>query len=210
MVVVHRSWLIGEEDSLEYLYKRPRVDYRVSEYVVDYVHKTIPQLEKILSKNYHNITLDFSCRGKEEIEEGTNDRLELFGYFTDRDYLTDDTSYVIFGKKSTLLQIMCDSAKLNDNITPCEYADIVHTMVSVLLKRWYKRLTKEIMDENKKQMDYGYINSFQFPAVFKNQRYNIDIDGSRFLFNGDTWWDGAMIKAAYKKHYGKLVALNSL
>ena len=210
VIDVHRSWHLGPEDTLDYLYKRPRIDYRVSEYVVDYIFKTIPQFDKILDKNYYRIAFSFSGRFSGIVDQDELDDMALFGYYTDVEYITDDISYCFFRKKSTFLHAMCDSIKLNENITPAEYADIVYDMVSILLRRWYKRLTKEFMDDNKNKMDYDYINSFEFPASFENQRYDIDIDGSRFIFNGDTWWDGEMIKAAYKKHYGELVALNSL
>ncbi|MCL2527588.1 MAG: hypothetical protein FWE42_04135 [Defluviitaleaceae bacterium] len=210
MINVERCWC-NYESKLKAILKRPRVDYRISEYVVDCIYKTIPQLDKILAKNYYNITLSFHTGGfiKERDDEknyalygmSTIERLEAFGHFTDWDYYTDDTEYWIYGKRSTLLDISCYSSRLNNTISPREYADITHNMVSVLLKHWYKRVTKEIMDENKNGMDYDYIESFGYPAAFENQKYANDLESLSACDNGGIINIAGDIKAAYKKHY---------
>jgi hypothetical protein len=131
----------------------------------------------------------------------TAERLEEFGYFTDWDYNTNDTEYWIHGKRSTLLNIMCNSVKFNENITPRVYADLVHNMVSVLLKRWYKRVTKEIMDENKSGMDYNYIESFPFPASFESQKYSTDVEMLMLADNGKIENIAGDIQKAYKSYF---------
>jgi len=40
------------------------------------------------------------------------------------------------------------------------------------------------MDASKAGMDFGRIESFDFPAIFENQRYEGDDDGSSALVNG--------------------------
>jgi len=210
MIKVNRIWCNFSRD-LELILKRPRVDCRISEYVVDCIYKTIPQLDKILIKNDYNISLsfDYKITTQEDNEKNislygmsTAQRLEAFGYFTDWDYNTDDTEYWIHGKRSTLLNIVCNSVKFNENITPREYADLVHNMVSVLLKRWYKRVTKEIMDESKSGMDYAYIESFCFPAAFENQKYSDDlVDNYLRFYNREAGNVVPNLKEAYKNHY---------
>ena len=210
MIDVTRNWC-NFSRNLELILTRPRVDYRISEYVVNYIHKTIPQLDKILVKNYYNISLSFLTDSliTERDDEGcialygmsTVERLGAFGHFTDWDYNTDDTEYWIYGKRSTLLDVSCYSSKLNDTISPREYADIAHNMVSVLLKRWYKRVTKEIMDENKSGMDYDYIDSFCFPATFENQKYQDDIADHILFYNREAENIIPNLMETYKSHY---------
>jgi hypothetical protein len=47
-------------------------------------------------------------------------------------------------------------------------------MFALYLINCYKKLTKEIFDEAKKKLNYNYINSFEFPAKFENQKYSDD------------------------------------
>jgi len=77
-----------------------------------------------------------------------------------------------------------------------EYANIVHDMVGVLLKRWYKGVTKDAMEANKNGMDYDYIESFDFPAKYENQKYADDLGLMTHIVNGEEW----DIEKAYKNH----------
>ena len=146
IIEIHRTWDSDYED-LDYMLKRPRVDYRISEYVVEHIHKLIPQFDKILGKGDCTIGFSFD-NGKNDVANASfaNDsfdaqceRLEMFGYYVDKEYSTEDTQFILKGKKSTFLQIMCSSTKFNEQITPMEYAGLVYNMVSVLLKNRYKK-----------------------------------------------------------------------
>jgi len=105
MIDIARHWHF-DHDNASLLSKRPRVDYRVSEYVINYIHKAIPQFDKVLVKGGYSISLSFNnlvstendIEFYEHWEEGFFERLEGFGYFTDWDYNTEDTYFNIFGK----------------------------------------------------------------------------------------------------------------
>jgi hypothetical protein len=109
-------------------------------------------------------------------------------------YDTEDTKYSLTkisnrtenGIKYKDIMIVCYSIKLNENITPKEYADIVYEMVGAFLIDKYKKITKEIIDKYKNEMDNNYIESFKFPAVFEDQKYLLDEEEGASYSNGET------------------------
>jgi len=145
------------------LFKQVRVVHKIGEYIVDYIYKTIPQFDAILKKNYYKITLSLEFHNKQKDAlsgKKRNDGLALFGYYVDEDYSDENRSYIMRGKKKTILHVVYISTLLNQNVTSKECANILYDMVSVLLKRWYKTMTKEMMERNKDGIDWKYIESF--------------------------------------------------
>jgi hypothetical protein len=72
----------------------------------------------------------------------------------------------------------------------------------------YKRLTKAVFDDLKQKLDYDYINSFEFPSKFENQKYMNDettlghseYDSERrdWIYKGDF-----CVKEKYLNYFGK-------
>jgi hypothetical protein len=212
---VDRFWRIPDstlESRLERLYKRPRIDYRVSEYVVEYVNKNILEPRRISILKYGRYALSISLsfilfdRDTKETNDHNPMHPELSEYNTENtlywsDY-TRDGWELRRGYKT--IYLYCLSTEINENIKPKEYADIVYDMVGAFLERKaYKRLSKEIMEKYRSEMNYEYIESFKYPAAFKDQKYytdNMDSVRTKFFYNG---YEGINSKEDYMRHYGE-------
>lgn len=158
-ITINRYW--SNDNNAELLCKRPRVDYRISEYLFDFINRNILVKKKIMQSGKYDITLFMSIYNPE--------------HFYDETYIynTDKTKFHVSVYKLKM-SVFCNSLLFNSKITPSEYADIVYDMFALYLLCRYKKLTKEIFDEAKKNLDYDCINSFEFPAQFDNQKYILD------------------------------------
>jgi hypothetical protein len=196
MFEITRLWDIMDfEDKLDLnlLYKRPRIDYRISEYVFDYINKTILEPNKIMQTGNYEICLSFCFYDK-----------EIYKYFDCTPYDTMDTKYSLDkvknrtenGIKYKSIWIGCYSTKLTENIKPMEYAEIVYEMVGAFLINEFKKITKEKLDGNKNGMDKNIINGFKFPALFEYQKYLIDDEKGASYSNGET-----LVKVDIEKEY---------
>jgi hypothetical protein len=159
-----------DEDGL--LYKRPRINYKISEYVFDYINKKILEPANLMQTGYYIIYLCFYTYNKED---------QFHNHHIQNIYDTENTIYYLTkppscGKRG--INISCYSTELHENISPKEYANIVYDMIGAYLtnkyKNKYRKISKEIMDKNKNGMDYNYIESFNYPAVYEDQKYSSD------------------------------------
>jgi hypothetical protein len=111
------------------------------------------------------------------------------------------------GIKYKVIQLFCWSTEITENIKPKEYANIVYDMVGAFLTGRYKKITKEIMENNKNGMDYEFIEELEYPATFDNQKYFHDdrpviwaiLDSNKIIKNEIE----INIKDEYIKEYGK-------
>ena len=55
---------------------------------------------------------------------------------------------------------------INQSTTPTEYAFVVYDMYADYFIYNYKKLTKEIFEKAKEQLDIETINSYPFPGTF--------------------------------------------
>jgi hypothetical protein len=185
----------SETPTLPVYLRRPRIDYRISEYVFKYIRKNIVEPNKRL-KNLHCLWADYHIasvwsigfsfvfidKAKLESEKlsliqiptkpihGGQDKLD-----SDLVYNTENTKY---GWKTSWwrgygsLDFYCYSTELNENIKPREYANIVYNMIGTFLLANYKSIKKESMDKFKSRIDFSYIENFKYPASFNDQKYH--------------------------------------
>ena len=154
-----------------YLLQRPRVSYKVSEYVVEFINKNILEPKRIMqSSSYlYMIALSFSFgipkdhKIKYRSPYSTDTRLYVphKGYWTHNKYI-----------KRLHLTVICDD--INQETEPQEYAIVVYNMFADYLLFNFKSLKKEMFDNAIKLLDFGFITSFRFPATFKEQKYLLD------------------------------------
>jgi hypothetical protein len=200
---IHRVWnILGShfEYRAELLYKRPRIDYRISEYVVEYINKNVLKPRKIAILEYgkyYALSIKFFHLNKGAHETDCNEQIA----YKHSEYNTENTKYSSYSsytrETGRTLYLDCASTKIHENIRPKEYANIVYDMIGAfLVKRRYKTITKEIMDKYKTQMDYVYIENFKYPAAFKDQEYMND----EYLVGRD--YD---LREDYMKHYGEKI-----
>jgi hypothetical protein len=198
MFEVSRLWDILDFDNkldIKLLYKRPRIDYRISEYIVDYINKTILEPNKIMQTGNYDICLSFA------FYQAEYHRFHEYNIFD-----TENTKYSLHlsnrtenGIKYKDIWIGCYSTDLTEDIKPKSYASIVYDMIGVFLTNKYKKITKEIMDNNRNGIDNNYIKNFKFPAFFENQKYLFDDTASSYS-NGEILVK-LDIKEEYKKYY---------
>ncbi|MDR1317480.1 MAG: hypothetical protein LBK13_11475 [Spirochaetales bacterium] len=199
MVSMSRLWDFTGSDSkpdLNRLYKRPRIDYRVSEYVFTYIDKHILQEMDILQKGEYRICLSMVIPDKDGYDE----------CFDDNPYDTETAIYypvqanrTSLGEKYIEINIMCYSSQWNETIKPKEYAGLIYDMLGSYLTVYHKKITKEFMDKVKKKMTYGIIEKYKFPAPFYRQRYVLD-GGLAVRIDGKL--KPADISGKYLEHYG--------
>jgi hypothetical protein len=221
----------GIERSLNVLLQRPRIDYRVSEYVFDYINKNILVPHKILQKGDFPICLFFwPYKGK-------------VVYTIPSDYNTETTLHEFVMKRKEII-LYINSIEMNQNMTPELYAGLVYdAMASFLIEAWKERkrniekipsgseyhkikryvypalfegqnyigderagykMTKHYMNKMKTGLDYNVIESYAYPALFEDQKYSRDdqkID-ARFPFLYFVI-DGKIMtdEEVYKNHY---------
>jgi hypothetical protein len=184
-----RLWAITDYDlkpNIEILYKRPRVDYRISEYVFDYINKNILEQNKIMQTGNYKICFSFQFYRKEN-----------HTYHNNTIFCTENTKYSFHlltstenGIKYKIIMVFCYSTELTEKITPKKYANIVYDMMGAFFTSKYKKITKEKIDKNRIGMDYNLIESFKFPAPFENQKYLQDNPG---ILKGSTVSKGKKI-----------------
>ena len=178
---INRFWMHGNNAKI--LCQRPRVDYRITEYIFNIINENILIPKKImLPKNYvfslfmymfippkHKIFDDLYSIKRPELEK------DIIYY--DSPYDTENTKYATYVHQpiGSYVSISCFSVLFNAEMTPREYVETVYNMFCFYFTFRYKKLlSKTIFDELKQNIDYDYINSFPFPAKFENQKYSLD------------------------------------
>ena len=169
MLKIERSWydwVLGSNNELErnlnVLLQRPRIDYRVSEYVFDYINKNILAPHTILQKG--DFTIDLFL--------GPYDDKKWARLFPKLDYDTETTqhSYVMKKKEITLY---CNSIEINQNLTPTMYASLVYdAMASFLIEAWKDRKRNVEKIEKTGYAGYYYkVKRYIYPALFEGNNY---------------------------------------
>ena len=163
-IKIERFWT--HDNNVEMLCKRPRVDYRISEYLFDFINQHILTEKRLCKTGTYDFTLFLKVFNPEEHK-----------FFFDNPYDTEFTKYapsIRHSIKSKINEIFCSSALFNAQMTAKEYVAIVYDMFAFYFILRYKKLTKALFDELKQKIDYDYVNSFEFPATFENQKYILD------------------------------------
>lgn len=180
------------------LISRPRVSYKISEYVFEYIRLKFLVPFKILKddKNDYNITLSFVIFDEEKHK-----------YFSSSTYNSEEEKFSPDSKLKTYNQVKeatvrVISKNISSKMSPIEYANLVYDMFGALLVELYpKKINKEKMDSAKDGLDYDYIQVFSFPAPFEDQQY--EADGSSFTksINFKTTTEKIVIKDVYLNHF---------
>ena len=163
-VKIERYWTHDNEAKM--LCERPRIDYRVSEYLFDFINQHILTEKKVMQTGDYCFTLFLKIFNPAEHK-----------FFFDNPYDTEQTKYspsVRGSIKSKNINMLCSSLFFNSQMTPTEYTEIVYDAFALYFILRYKKLTKVLFDNLKQKIDYDYINSFEFPAAFENQKYSLD------------------------------------
>ncbi|MDR1402473.1 MAG: hypothetical protein LBJ60_02055 [Tannerellaceae bacterium] len=208
MVKIIRWWPVNI--NFELLYKRPRVDYRISEYIFEYITQNIFIPYNINEIENYNVVLAFD----------TYDIKRHRYYFPYKSpYNTDTTKYASMeinkennGKKYFKIHIDCCSTELDENTKSIDYANIVYNMFGDYIVKHFKKTIKEIkqiVDTTKKGMDYELIGSFEHPSPFINQKYLYDNECGLEEISIDGFINGIIrpgnipmnIKEEYIKYY---------
>lgn len=199
-ISVSRFWSqTDEEDDIdkpEILFNRPRIDYRVSEYIWGFIEKNLLVPKNVLQKNSLNITLyikPISAKHK---------------FFYGSEYDTETLKFhpSMRGNKLKSISISCKYNGFTEKMTPTEYANVIYDMYCSMLVDNFKKITKKECDELKAKMDFNVINSFEFPASFDNQKYSGDqvgYGGRTINFVTDPKAIPYNYREVYLKQYGQ-------
>jgi len=156
---------------------RPRVSYEVREYVWSYIYINILEPRNLLKSQKYKFSLTVSVKKFDP---------KIHKYFTDSPYNDDqnkfrpETKFRVFEKTKKIASIGVLSTYGDLNISPTDYANLLYDAFGSFLVNVSKKLNKEIMDEFRSGLDHEFINSFEFPAPFDQQKYigdNSAIDG---------------------------------
>jgi len=187
MFKIYRVWELydykNEKIDLSILYKRPRVDYRISEYVIKYINKIILKEFNIMqNENYQFELLFFN---KNTVKCDSNDTNDIYEFDDEIDfvYTVKDEKNIKWHK---LIRIKCYSDKLNENIKPDEYANIVYNMICAYIIKNNKNIDNNFIKDKINEMFYKILEEYKFPALFINQKYMFDERGSAiYIINGN-------------------------
>lgn len=184
-ITISRLWNFDKplsiEPDIELLFKRPRIDYRISEYIFNFIDTQILQPNKVLQKGNYHLSLAFGIYNP-----------EIHKFHQENPYNSEVSKFRIakYNRKEYKdIQIGCNSTLFNENITPIDYAEIVYDMFACYLVAEFKKITKEVMDNKKNDLDKNHIAAFEYPAKFENHKYIVDDTSIEFTQN-----DGYSIK----------------
>jgi hypothetical protein len=183
------------------LLQRPRVSFKISEYVLSFLDETILKPNRILQSDKHiywfTLSFSFSIPNPNRIlyKSPFSSKTRLFvphkGFRT------------VEGKKWAFLSVIADD--INQDIKPYEYALVVFDMFADYLLYNYKKLNKPDLDNLRNGMDQRYIQSFRYPAAFGEQQYSLDESryGLKPIGPGEKVEDSIIIspRDEYLKHY---------
>lgn len=189
--------IVGLDDLL----KRPRVSYKVSEYILGFIDKEILKPLNILQsdKSIYEFTLSFSF----EIPR-PNKIIYKSPYETETEIYVPQKGFRTFEKTTKNAHLTFIGDCIGPDILPTEYGYIVYTMLADYLLYNYKKLKKEIFESKKALLDLKKINSYQHPAPFGEQKYIADESGyvkdwdDYINKRKDKWIN---FKDEYLKHY---------
>lgn len=204
---ISRLWPTHEETTsnpmdINILFKRPRVDCRISEYVFEFINLNILIPNRLMQKGDFRICLSMDILNP-----------EIHKYFYNSPYNTDFSKFhpsmktrASGGINYKDIFISCYSMLFSSEMKPEVYADIIYDMYGSFIVDKFKKITKEMMDNERKGLDMKNINQYNFPAPFINQEYTLDnseISQTIHHNNGSIEkLDSINIKDAYIKKFG--------
>lgn len=166
------SFRIKRSFDLDYksLLTRPRVSYKVSEYVFDFINENLLKPNKVLQsdKYIYEFTFSFSFSIPNRKFPYTSP------YATKTRLFFSQQGFRTFEKieKWATMSVVADD--IDETIMPYEYATVIFKMFADFLLTNYKKFDKATFDELLLKMDKTYIESFPFPASFEEQQYSLD------------------------------------
>jgi hypothetical protein len=163
------SRIVGLEN--EKLLRRPRVNFRISEYVFSYINEKLLVPNRIMQSNKYNywFTLDFGYPIPRP-----NRILYKSPFSTESRLFVSHLGFRTVDKLSKWAYLSVTADDVNENIEPYEYSLVVFDMFADYLQRNYKKITMQSLLSLRSGMDRNYIESFPFPAPFDEQRYSND------------------------------------
>lgn len=193
------SRIVGLEN--EKLLRRPRVNFRISEYVFSYINKKLLVPNRIIQSDKYNywFTLDFGYPIPRP-----NRILYRSPFSTETRLFVSHLGFRTVDKLTKWAYLSVTADDVDETIPPYEYSLVVFDMFADYLQRNYKKITIELLVSVRDEMDRQYIESFPFPARFEEQRYAMD-EG----MHGDPIENGVMpedykyksAREEYLKHY---------
>jgi hypothetical protein len=151
-------------DEMEY---RPRVSYKIRDYVLEFVLEHVIFPKKIMVKDRYNYFVAFILIPFKENEKDEKNEV-----------ITWD-KWKLFGREKTL-HISIFNHLINANIRPEEFASIIYDALAIQFVELYKKITIEDFNKAKKNLDYNYINSLPYPAPFEEQKYTFDSENPKY------------------------------
>lgn len=225
MIKIQRLFLNIDDDDKLILFSRPRVSYEVDKYLWSFIEENVLRYRNLMKSTKHDyiiciclkkfdphkhrylIASTYNGALKYELNDDSCQRYPLSDFTQAKERTTwFEPSKIWTNCGDKVLDVDVMSTLVDEYITPRQYADLVYDGMGAALVFNYKRLTKEIFDEQKLNLDWDFIDSFHFPAPFEEQQYLGDND---IIYRYS--WDGKVkkdiigpyvVKDIYLKHFG--------
>jgi hypothetical protein len=134
------SFSINRIVGLEDLLKRPRVSYKISEYVLGFIDKELLKPANILQSDKYvyefTLSFDFGIPRPNKI-------LYKSPYATNKRLYIPQKGFTTFERTTKKVHLTFIGDDIEPDIIPTDYADIVYTMLADYLLYNYKKLKKE-------------------------------------------------------------------
>ncbi|MDJ1504769.1 hypothetical protein [Xanthocytophaga agilis] len=134
------------------LYDRPRVSYKIREYLEEFIEKHILFPKNIIVNAKTDVML---CIVLKKEKKGTIEVLP---------------SSTIQGVKLYTLFLSYADILGSQNLVR-DFVDLLYEAISIFFRENYKRIKKELLEEAKKHIDYEYLVNLPYPAPYDDQRY---------------------------------------
>jgi hypothetical protein len=185
----------------ENLLIRPRVSFRVSELIFEFVNERVLEPQDIMQSSKFNYTLVLA------FHRGLPSRLRNhFGpYNTPQRIYLSQKGFTIFDKTQKIAHLSVYGEDIDEKLSPQEYSRLVFEMLADFLLNNFKSVRQERLEQAWAEFNFLQLDQFQFPASFEEQRYVMDQDKymtewSDFLNKKDDRW--ILVKDQYKERYG--------
>ena len=181
---------------------RPRVSFKISESIFEFVNSRILKPQDIMQSPKFNYTLVFS------FHKGVPARLKATqrGLYNSshRIYLAQK-GFTVFDKTQKIAHLSAYGDDIDEKMAPQEYSRLVFEMIADFLLLNFKSVKSEKLEQVWSEFNFLQLDQFPFPAPFEEQRYVMDkgkymTEWSDFLNKKDDKW--ILVKDEYKERYG--------
>lgn len=190
--------IVPQED----LFIRPRVSYRVSEIVFEFLNEKVLYPSGIMQSPHYNfnLVLSFNRYRPQRLGSGQNSP-----YSHEECIYWSQKGFRLYDKVNKIAHLWAYGSQIHENMMPQDYAKMVFEMFADFVLVNFKSIKKETLDLYWSQFNFLRLDEFPFPAPFEEQKYVMDkgkfmSEWSDYLTRQEDKW--VLVRDQYKSRFG--------